>query len=540
MAEQAVVHVVRGGGARSVKRICSQMEYLTRKGKLQLQFSERHGAGFIPYNELPDWARRWAEQSGNYIDGEQVGDAEQDMTSHIVFSLPAGTDEAAAYRAMRNAAEDVFGATVIGEGERANPHEFDYLTVFHTDRPHPHLHVIVNRRSLQRDPDTNKHEWLKIARRNARINYAVMRTKFAHRAQQEGIDVEATSRLERGIETPSLSNEQFRINARHAIEVHEHFENSTAIAVDPASRSTTPEPVAGPSTQTPQGSGSASGQTGGGSGGGGNSRPDIAASGNGSTHPRHHDNMHLTPEADTAAAARPSSTGTDTGAGIEPANISAQEDETNTGSSGGGSESRNYVIDTQRSGDAERQRLERTGRNHAIREAEDAEGDRTRRRIPAPPSMLDEERRNEIERQQEGIIARDRAIREAEDAEGDRRRRRIPENSSLSPPPAASEDGPEAPGNSPLEQFQFTFSVTPDGDGGGPSGNAAELPDETETAAQAAARRAATRARRRGDDLDRVVRTRGQKDADERKRIEDGPVSGRLRSSTRPPPDRTR
>lgn len=587
MATQAIVHVVRRGGARSIKRICSQMEYLTRKRnpaerqraqlpELQLQFSERHGAGFIPYNELPDWARRWGEQAGNYINGQQVGDAEQDMTSHIIFSLPAGTDKTAAYRAMRKAAEDVFGATIIRDGDRGNPHEFDYLTAFHTDKPHPHLHVLVNRKSLQRDPDTKKHEWLKIARRNTRINYAIMRERFAYWAQQEGIDVEATSRLERGIETPSLSNEQFRINARNAVEVREQWDDLTVIAVDPTSqsRSATPEPAAGPSMQRPQGSGSAGGQTGGGTGGGGNSRPDITTSGSGSMQSRHHDNIHLAPEAELASITRPSSTGTDTRIG--PANNPAQ-DETNGGSSGGGSESRNNVVDTQRSREAEQQRRKQAERRNAAREVEDAEGDRSRRRTPqhaAPPersfgfrstSAIDDERNNEIARQQREIIARDRAARE-EEAAGDRRRRRIPENSSLSPeeddgrstntpqenafagrgsispPPASSDAQPDAPDNQPIanEQFQFTFSAGQEGGGGSSSGNAAELTEDTETTNQAAARRAAARARRRGDDLDRVVRTRGQKNADDLKRIEDGPVSGRLRNSTRPPPDRTR
>ncbi|MCW8059649.1 relaxase/mobilization nuclease domain-containing protein [Agrobacterium tumefaciens] len=483
------------------------------------------------------------------------------MTSHIIFSLPAGTDKTAAYRAMRKAAEDVFGATTIREGDRGNPHEFDYLTAFHTDKPHPHLHVLVNRKSLQRDPDTKKHEWLKIARRNTRINYAVMREKFAYRAQQEGIDVEATSRLERGIETPSLSNEQFRINARNAVEVREQWGDLTVIAVDPTSqsRSATPEPVAGPSTQRPQGAGSASGQTGGGTGGGGSSRPDIATDGNVGTHSRHHDHTPPALAVAAAAIASPSSTG----AGIEPGNDTAQE-ETNAGSSDGGSESYSNVIDAQRSNEVGRQRREQIKSRQAVRVAEDAEDDHTRRRIPEP-SILDKERSDEIERQQGERIARDRAAREVENAEGDRRRRRVSENSSLpserddaqsvataqenasvrredpSPSPASSNARSEAPDNQPIanEQFQFTFRVTQDdGGGGGTPENAAEPPQET--AAQAAQRRAAARARKRGDDLDRVVRTRGQKEAEEQKRIEDGPVSGRLRNATRAPRDRTR
>jgi type IV secretion system T-DNA border endonuclease VirD2 len=562
------------------------MEYLTRKRnpaerqraqlpELQLQFSERHGAGFIPYDELPDWARRWGEQAGNYIHGQQVGDAEQDMTSHVIFSLPAGTDKLAAHRAMRKAAEDVFGATIIREGDRGNPYEFDYLTAFHTDKPHPHLHVLVNRKSLQRDPDTKKHEWLKIARRNTRINYAVMRERFAYWAQQEGIDVEATSRLERGIETPSMSNEQFRINARNAVEVREQWGDLSVIAFDPTSqsRSATPEPAAGPSTQRPQSSEPADGQSGGETGGDATSRLDIPTGSNGSLHPRHHDNRYLTPEAAPSSIARPSSIGTDTG--TEPANVPAQ-DESNGDSCAGGSESSSKFVDSQRSTEAERQRRKQAERGNVTREAEDAEGDRSRRRTPqnaSPPesssgsrlrSAIDDERNNEIARQQRERIERDHAAREVEDAEGDRARRRIPANSSLSPerdggqsvtalqenasagradlspPPASPDARPDVFDNQPIanEQFQFTFGATPNGDGGGPSGNDADLPDETST--QAAARRAAARARRRGDDLDRVVRTRGQKNADELQRIEDGPVSGRLRISTRPRPVRTR
>lgn len=576
MADQVIVHVVRRGGASTIKRICSQMEYLTRKGKLRLQFSERHGAGFIPYNELPDWARRWGEQAGNYVDGSQVGNAEQHMTTHIVFSLPPGTDNDAAYRAMRKAAEDVFGATIIRENNRGNPHEFDYLTVFHTDKPHPHLHVLVNRKSLQRDPDTKKHEWLKIARRNTRVNYALMRERFAYWAQQEGIDVEATSRVERGIHTRSLTNEQFRINARQAVAVCEHYGNSMLIAVDSLSpsRSQTPEVVAGPSTQRPPGSGSASGQTGDGTGGGGTSRPDISTNGNG-THYQQPDDTHPAPGGAAETERIAMNSRSSAGEGTEPAN-DPEQGETDLGSSGAGSEQRNNVIDAQRSRNAERQRRERTQRRRANRELEDAEDDRTRRRTPqnasssgtgsgsGPGSTIDEKRSNEINRQQEDRIARDHAAREAEDAEGDRRRRRIPQNSSLSPeredgrsigtapentsagradtsPPPASSDGrSDAPHHQPIdnEQFQFTFNGPQDGGGGGAPANAADLTDET--AAQATARLATARARRRGDDLDRIVRTRGQKTADELRRIEDGPVSGRLRSSTRPRPDRTR
>lgn len=474
MATQAIVHVIRGGGARTVKRICSQWEYLTRKGTLQLQFSERHGAGFVPYSELPAWAKRWAEQSGNYVDGQHVADAEQDMTTHIVFSLPPGTDKDAAYRALRNTAEDVFGASVIREDQRSNPDEFDYLTAFHTDRPHPHLHVIVNRRSLQQNADTLKHEWLKIAQRNARVNYDIMRAKLVYWARREGIDLEATSRRERGILTPSLTTEQFRMNARRAVGVHEHFEDAVvAVFADdapPLPRFESPVGNAGRSRHgSPSGSGA--GPSGGGPGGEGDARSTSA-------------------------------------------------------------------IDAQRSSDAERQRRDQARQDHAARQDEDAEGDRTRRRISQNASPRSQEdaandsgRRSPSRSPSAGAAGHNQGEVSDDDQlqfwDDDIDNRSSPVGSH------ATEAAEGASADNPINAARPQGGGQSAGAGAGERAqdNAPPAPPR-ETEAEANARRAAARARRRGDDLDRIIRTRNQK-------IEEGPISGRTRGARRPP-DRIR
>ncbi|MDR6101876.1 type IV secretion system T-DNA border endonuclease VirD2 [Agrobacterium larrymoorei] len=205
---QAIVHIIRGGGCQTIGRICSQWEYLSRKGELEVRFSERHGGGVMLHEEFEIWAKRWAEQTGHYIDGVKLSDGHPELTTHIVVSFPPGTDEGAAEDAGRLWAENMFGS-----GE--NGGEWDYVTVFHTDRPHPHLHVVVNRRAL-----SNRAEWLAIAHRNDFLNYDSLREGLADAAYDCGIALDASSREERGLEGHNPTRAQYRQWARIGFRNH--------------------------------------------------------------------------------------------------------------------------------------------------------------------------------------------------------------------------------------------------------------------------------------------------------------------------------
>lgn len=205
---QAIVHIVRGGGCQTIGRICSQWEYLSRKGQLEVRFSERHGGGVMPHEEFEIWAKRWAEQTGHYIDGVKLSDGHPELTTHIVVSFPPGTDEGAAEDAGRLWAENMFGS-----GE--NGGEWDYVTVFHTDRAHPHLHVVVNRRAL-----SNRAEWLAIAHRNDFLNYDSLREGLADAAYDCGIELDASSREQRGLEGRNPTRAQYRQWARIGFRNH--------------------------------------------------------------------------------------------------------------------------------------------------------------------------------------------------------------------------------------------------------------------------------------------------------------------------------
>ncbi|WP_188129077.1 relaxase/mobilization nuclease domain-containing protein [Rhizobium sp. NFACC06-2] len=192
----------------------------------------------MPYSELEEWARLWAGQHGNYVEGQLVSDGDEDMTSHIVVSFPRFRDFAppgydvvndpenrrqayqdAARRAGREWARLMFGTTLAGTLERL---EFDYVTAFHTDREHPHLHVIVNRRAFNEDRSRGGHPLLWVAPGNELMNYDLMRRELVTVARHHGIDLEATSRAARGLPGRSTSIAQTYMRARERSIMNAH------------------------------------------------------------------------------------------------------------------------------------------------------------------------------------------------------------------------------------------------------------------------------------------------------------------------------
>ncbi|TIL22197.1 MAG: hypothetical protein E5Y88_29000 [Mesorhizobium sp.] len=205
---QAVIRIVPRGGARAARQIRDQLDYLSRKGAVDLQRSESHQGTLLPYHQLDDMARGWAEQTGNYQPGQPDAQSNQDLTTHIVVSFPRPTDGNGAHAAGRAWVKSMFGSGQNGS-------TFDYITAFHTDREHPHLHVVVNRRALESP-------WLKISRRHPHLNYNNMRAALVDAAYVSGIELDATSRADRGIMERLITYAEFRRRQRvgEAIAVH--------------------------------------------------------------------------------------------------------------------------------------------------------------------------------------------------------------------------------------------------------------------------------------------------------------------------------
>ena len=187
---QAVVKMIRQGGASDLRGLRAQMAYLSRQGAEPLQRSERY--------------------MGVEIDAEQAGLLEQawrmpvegregaaDRTTHFIVSFPEGTPVGAAERSGRDWAEELFGSGKYGGDS------FDYYTAFHTDRAHPHMHVVVYRRGLEHG------EWLKVSLRSD-IHYDRMREVLVDVAARQGIALEATPRLARGLHDRVAPDAEYR------------------------------------------------------------------------------------------------------------------------------------------------------------------------------------------------------------------------------------------------------------------------------------------------------------------------------------------
>jgi len=174
---QSLVKLIRNGGTSDARGLRDQMDYLRKEGTVQLERSDRY-LGAVIDEEMEAHIRSFWEIADD-------GEGKADRTSHIVVSFPIETDHNAAYRAGRDWAEAMFASGHYGD-------HFDYYTAFHTDREHPHMHVVVNRRGLQEG------DWLKISPRG-HFDYDEMRFVQVRVAARHGIELEASPRFVRGI-----------------------------------------------------------------------------------------------------------------------------------------------------------------------------------------------------------------------------------------------------------------------------------------------------------------------------------------------------
>ena len=185
---QAMVKVIRKGGTTNARGMRDQMSYLEKDGETKLERSERYFGSELDGEEQEALIEAWglaAETKTN-----------SDKTTHFVVSFPRDTDHDAAYRAGRAWAEEMFASGTYGD-------VFDYYTAFHTDRAHPHIHVIVNRRGLENG------DWLKVSRRS-QLNYDEFRAVQVEVAAREGIVLEASPRLARGVTDRPIPDAEIR------------------------------------------------------------------------------------------------------------------------------------------------------------------------------------------------------------------------------------------------------------------------------------------------------------------------------------------
>ncbi|MEW7009617.1 relaxase/mobilization nuclease domain-containing protein [Lentilitoribacter sp. EG35] len=185
---QAMVKVVKKGGTSSARAMRDQMSYLSKDGDAKLERSERYFGIELDDKTHEDLIRSWG------LSGETK--TQSDKTTHFVVSFPNDTDHNAAYKAGRAWADEMFASGNYGD-------VYDYYTAFHTDRAHPHMHVVVNRRGMEHG------DWLKVSLRS-QFNYDEFRAVQVEVAAREGIYLEASHRLARGLTDRPVLDAEYR------------------------------------------------------------------------------------------------------------------------------------------------------------------------------------------------------------------------------------------------------------------------------------------------------------------------------------------
>lgn len=200
-APQAVVKIVRGGGAASARDLVSQLTYLSRDGELALDEFEPDGLTFDLQgtSEIKGLSHAWAErwETSEALDGRAA--RSKAKTYHMIVSFPEGTDIERAH-----AAAGTFADRFLTSGEFGD--RWSHIRAWHTDRAHPHMHIVIDRRGenglmMQVNPARD-------------INPARLRGLQVDAAAEHGLLLNDTPRVSRGLRGQGLSSPEWRAHER--------------------------------------------------------------------------------------------------------------------------------------------------------------------------------------------------------------------------------------------------------------------------------------------------------------------------------------
>lgn len=198
----AVLKKIPRGGTKDARGLKVQMNYLFSKAEAvfgnmiehdpQARSIDPEGRERIVAEWSEDW--RGAPKNGH--------------TTHLLISFPAFVKPAKAKIIAEAWAAEMFQSGVHQDEEWA------YVAALHTDRAHPHVHIVVNNRGLTRDA------WFYMAKDHA-FNLKVMKDRLADIAEEEGVYLDCSSRIERGILSYGPSRAEIERRRRDGVPVAE-------------------------------------------------------------------------------------------------------------------------------------------------------------------------------------------------------------------------------------------------------------------------------------------------------------------------------
>lgn len=194
----AVLKKIGKGGTANAKELAAQMDYLFSKS------ASIFGNGVV----LDADAKGLTKDERNDIVGDWVedwrGSPKNGHTTHLLMSFPSHVRPEKAKLIAEAWAFEMFQS-----GEHQDD-VWSYVAALHTDKAHPHVHMVVNNRG------TVNESWFFMAKEHA-FNLEVMKERMVAIAAEEGVFLDATSRAERGLLTygPSRAEiERARVEGR--------------------------------------------------------------------------------------------------------------------------------------------------------------------------------------------------------------------------------------------------------------------------------------------------------------------------------------
>jgi len=178
----AVIKKIGKGGTANAKELAAQMDYLFSKsasifGNGVVLDADAQGLTKDERNEIVrDWVEDWR------------GSPKNGHTGHLLLSFPSHVRPEKAKLIAEAWAFEMF---------QSGDHQDDvwsYVAALHTDRAHPHVHIVVNNRGTLND------SWFFMAKGHA-FNLDTMKERMVAIAAEEGVFLDATSRAERGLLT---------------------------------------------------------------------------------------------------------------------------------------------------------------------------------------------------------------------------------------------------------------------------------------------------------------------------------------------------
>jgi hypothetical protein len=179
---------VLSSGATSAKAVGRHIDYVSRKGEVELHADEGEVLqGRSATDALPeDWNLDLEEAGAAARIGKGTRHRPTRLVHKLVFSMPAGTSPKKVLGAVQNLCREEFAL------------KHRYVMALHTDEPHPHVHVILKATSEQGKRLNIKKAHLK-----------EWRLKFAAHLREFGVAANATPRLFRGQEVGSKSTKAY-------------------------------------------------------------------------------------------------------------------------------------------------------------------------------------------------------------------------------------------------------------------------------------------------------------------------------------------